>query len=251
MSAGPRAGGGRQALAFLTVVGGRRGPTTPGPNAVIWFPAVGAAAGLLLGLVWWGADHVWPRAVAAAVVVAADLVLTGLLHLDGLADAADGLLAPMDRARRLAVMRDPGTGAFGVGTVGAMLLLRWSALASMPARPLLLGALWCASRTAMALTIGHVTYARPEGLASGFGSGGSRRGRARDALLGAGLVGALGLGALARLPGGLVGVGVGAVGFAGVVVLAVRRVGGYTGDVLGAAGLVGETLGLVAAAARW
>ena len=240
------------ALAFLTVLGGRRGGRegagTPDARSVPWFPVVGLLVGLALGGTWWGAQQIWPRAVAAAIVVAADLAVTGLLHLDGLADAADGLLPPMERSRRLAVMRDPGTGAFGVGAAGAVLLLRWSALASMNARPLLIGALWCASRAAMAATIGSVRYARSEGLASAFGGG---RCRAGVGWAGLALAGAVGLGALSSVPAGPVAVVAGLAAFAAVVALAVRRVGGYTGDVLGAAGLVGETIGLVVASAGW
>jgi adenosylcobinamide-GDP ribazoletransferase len=188
---------------------------------------------------------VWPAAVAAAIVVAADLALTGLLHVDGLADSADGLLPHLDRARRLEVMATPDVGAFGVATVGAVLLLRWATLATMAPSPLLLGGLWCASRTAMAVTARTMPYARPGGLASSFLGG-----RARPAaIVGGALAVALGFAG----PGvpGAVAVGAVAVGAAGVVVLARRRIGGFTGDVLGASGMVGETAGLVVAAARW
>ncbi len=77
----------RRALAFLTVFGGAAGPE---PATLAWFPLAGAVIGLVLGAVWWEADRIWTPTVAAAVVVAADLVVTGLLHVDGLADTADG-----------------------------------------------------------------------------------------------------------------------------------------------------------------
>jgi len=231
----------RRALAFLTPL---FGASEPRPETLTWFPFAGAALGLVLGVVWWGAERVWPAAVAAAIVVAADLALTGLLHVDGLADSADGLLPHLDRARRLEVMTTPDVGAFGVATVGAVLLLRWAALATMAPSPLLLGGVWCASRTAMAVTARTVPYARPGGLASSFLGG-----RA----LATAIVGGAVAVALAFGPGvpGLVAVGAVVVGAAGVVVLARRRVGGFTGDVLGASGMVGETAGLVVAAARW
>lgn len=233
-----------EAVAFLTAVGRARRPT---PRAVGWFPVVGAGLGLLLGLVWWGAGQVWPAAVAAAVVVAADLAVTGLLHLDGLVDAADGLLPHLERERRLEVMTAPDTGAFGIGTAGAVLLLRWSALSAMTPHVLLLGALWCASRTTMAFTMGHVPYARQTGgLADSF-----RGGDGPTALLLAAAAGALALGAAWSVPAGPVAVAAGVLAAAGVVALARRRVGGFTGDVLGAAGVVAETVGLWAAAAKW
>jgi adenosylcobinamide-GDP ribazoletransferase len=232
----------RRALAFLTPL---FGASEPRPKTLGWFPLVGAALGLVLGGVWWGAERVWPAAVAAAIVVVADLALTGLLHVDGLADSADGLLPHLDRARRLEVMAAPDVGAFGVATVTGVLLLRWTALAVTAPSPLLLGALWCASRTAMAITARTVPYARPDGLAAAFLGG-----RA----LTTAIVGAVLATALAFAGPGVVGVAaIGGVvaGAAAVVALAYRRIGGFTGDVLGAGGIVGETTGLVVAAARW
>jgi adenosylcobinamide-GDP ribazoletransferase len=232
----------RRALAFLTPL---FGASEPRPQTLGWFPLVGAALGLALGALWWGAEWVWPPAVAAAIVVAADLALTGLLHVDGLADSADGLLPHLDRARRLEVMTAPDVGAFGVATVGAVLLLRWAALAAMAPSPLLLGGLWCASRTAMAVAARSVPYARPGGLASSFLGG-----RALPTAL---VGGALGVALAFAGPGvpGVVAIGAVALGAAGVITVARRRIGGFTGDVLGASGMVGETAGLVVAAARW
>ena len=232
----------RRALAFLTSFGGG---APPSPAALPWFPVVGAGLGLALGSVWWLADRLWTAPVAAAVVVVADLALTGMLHLDGLVDAADGLLPPLEPGRRLDVMADPATGAYGVGAAVAVLLLRWASLAALAPSPALLGALWCASRLTMAGVARTVPYARSSGgLASAFlpaGRGGVPLG---GVMLGA---------TLTALGGGDAALGVAVLGLsaAGVVALAVRRVGGFTGDVLGAAGMVGETAGLVAAAARW
>jgi adenosylcobinamide-GDP ribazoletransferase len=231
----------RRALSFLTPLGGA---SAPAPGALAWFPVVGAAMGLALGGVWWLADRLWAAPVGAAVVVAADLALTGMLHFDGLVDSADGLLPPLDPARRLDVMADPATGAFGVGVGVAVLLLRWASLATLAPSPLLLGALWSASRLAMAVAARTVPYARPAGLASAFLAPGRRRVSVAGVLLCA---------ALAVLGRGdaVVGVAVLVIAAAAVVRLAVRRIGGFTGDVLGAAGVVGETAGLLAAAARW
>lgn len=231
----------RRALSFLTPVGGA---VAPSPSALAWFPVIGAMLGLVLGGVWWLADRLWVAPVAAAVVVAADLALTGMLHFDGLVDSADGLLPPLERARRLEVMADPAAGAFGVGVAIVVLLLRWASLAALAPAPWLLAALWCGSRLAMAVVAQFVPYARAGGLAGAFLKGGRRRLPAAGVLL---------VGMLALLAGsdGLVGVVVLAVVAVGVVALAMRRLGGFTGDVLGAAGVLGETAGLLAAAARW
>jgi adenosylcobinamide-GDP ribazoletransferase len=232
----------RRALAFLTPL---FGASEPRPETLTWFPFAGAALGLVLGAVWWGAERIWPAAVAAAIVVAADLALTGLLHVDGLADSADGLLPHLDRARRLEVMAAPDVGAFGVAAVVAVLLLRWAALAATTPSPLLLGGLWCASRTAMAVAARKIPYARPGGLASAFLGGRTLSTALIGAVLATGLAfagpGVAGIAAVAGVVAGATG----------VVALAHRRIGGFTGDVLGASGMVGETTGLLVAAARW
>lgn len=234
----------RRAVSFLTPFGRAAAPS---PAALAWFPVVGAGLGLVLGGIWELGWRVWPPMVVAAAVVVADLGLTGMLHLDGLADAADGLLAPMDRARRLEVMADPSTGAFGVGTVAAVVLLRWVALAAMAPSVLLLAALWCASRTVMATTVRLVPYARPSGgLATAF----LGRGWALPSAAGAS-VAAMTMAAVGAGLAGVAAVVGGALAAAGVVGLARRRLGGFTGDVLGAAGMVGETAGLLVAAGRW
>jgi adenosylcobinamide-GDP ribazoletransferase len=229
------------ALAFLTVVG--RGTET-GPRAVPWFPVVGALVGGAVGAVWWGADHWWPPAVAGALAVATDLALTGLLHLDGLADTADGLLAPMDREKRMAVMSRPDVGAFAVGVVGTVLPLRVAALASMAPRVALVAALWCASRTIMAVAATALPPARPGGMAATFRAASPTV----PAVVGLALCLVLAVPDPARTAAAVLGVAVGA---AAVLALARRRIGGVTGDVLGAAGLVGETVGLIVAAANW
>ena len=184
----------RSALSFLTVVGR---PAPPGPGTLDWFPVGGAGLGAALGGIWWAAGRAWPAGVAAALVVVADLGLTGLLHLDGLVDSADGLLPPMDRARRLEVMAAPDAGAFGVGAAGAALILRWAALAALRPGVWLLAGLWCLSRTAMATVARTRRYARPEGgLATLFA------GPTRWPVLAGGAVASAGLAALWRVPAG-------------------------------------------------
>jgi len=240
-------------VAFLTPVGGG---LTPSPEALGWFPAVGATMGLALGGVWWAASQVWPAPVAAAVVVVADLGLTGMLHFDGLVDAADGLLPHLERQRRLDVMADPRAGAFGVGAASAVLLVRWSALSALRPRPLLLAGLWCASRTLMAVVVHTRPYARAAGLASAFLTGRPAPGAdpprwANGTVVAVvGLAGSLALAGTASGFGGMVAVGALTLAAVAVTALAQRRLGGFTGDVLGAAGMVGETVGLAVAAAR-
>lgn len=242
----------RQAVSFLTPLGGG---AMPSPAALGWFPVVGASLGLALGGAWLVAARLVPSLVAAALVVTADLALTGLLHLDGLVDASDGLLPHLAAERRLEVMGLPDAGAFGVGVAGVTLLLRWSAVAVIVPAPLVLAGLWCLSRTAMAAGALLLPYARTTGgLATAFRSpsgdgGGDRR---RGLLLGAGglLLSLLLAMAWEPLPGAA-SIAAAAAASVAVLALALRRIGGFTGDVLGAAGVVGETVGLVVAAGRW
>jgi adenosylcobinamide-GDP ribazoletransferase len=235
----------RAAVSFLTPFGGARAPSG---GALAWFPVVGLGIGAALGAIWIGAERAWPPLVAAAVVVLADLGATGALHFDGLVDAADGLLAHLDRPRRLAVMAEPGVGAFGLAAGAAALLARFAALATITPSVLLLAGLWCASRSVMALVALTLPYARPgEGLATAFLDGSGRR----LPVAALGLAGSVGLTVAWRPVPGIAALAAAVGASAGAVALGWRRLGGYTGDVLGAAGLVGETVGLLVAAARW
>ena len=224
---GGAAGGLAGAVAFLTVIGRGRQPDR---TSLMWFGPVGLLVGATCGLVRWGGGEWWSTLLAAGLAVVADLVLTGALHLDGLADSADGLLPHMARERRLAVMAEPDVGAFAVVTIVAVLIVRWSALASAEVEGwhwvALLAGIWCGARALMATVVTTVPYARPGGgLATAF-----RGGRvAAPAALG----GLLALAGVAAGSGGagVVALAVGLAAGAGVVALAQRRLGGFTGDV--------------------
>lgn len=235
----------RRALALLTIVGGSREPT---PATWTWFPLVGAAVGTAVGSAWWVAQRWWPPLVAGLIAVVVDLVLTGMLHVDGVADCGDGLIAPLSRERRLAAMADPSLGAFGVVSVVVVLFARTTSFATAPVSIAAVAGLWCAARTAMAVVAHVIPYARPGGLASALLGARSRVALAVSCVaggLGSALLVAFGAGArgLAALAGELVAAAL-------VAALARRRLGGFTGDVLGALGVVGETVGLVILAGR-
>ena len=117
---------------------------------------------------WWLAAQVFPALLAAVLAVTADLAITGLLHADGLADAADGLLPHADRARRLEIMRTPGVGAFGATALVLVLVTRTAGFAARPADIALVAGLWCTSRTLGAGAPAWLPYARDDGLAAPF-----------------------------------------------------------------------------------
>jgi adenosylcobinamide-GDP ribazoletransferase len=234
----------RDALGLLTTFGRRGGGGRIHARSLPWFPLVGAGVGVLVGAAWWGAQQWWPRPVAAGLVLLVDAVCTGLLHFDGLADASDGLLPHAAPERRLEIMRTPDVGAFGVCTVAIVVVLQAAALASRPASVLLLATIWCAARAVVAAVPARVAYARDAGIATPLLDGA----RMWPALA---VIPAI---AVAMAADGLAGgAAVGAATLAGgaTVAFAVRRIGGFTGDVLGAAIVLAETAGLVVAAARW
>lgn len=235
------------ALGFLTPFGPAR---TPGPRTLRWFPVVGAAVGAVVGLVWWGASKAWRGPlVPAGLAVGADLALTGLLHMDGLADSADGLLPHLGRQRRLAVMAEPDIGAFGLAVTAGVLLLRFAALGAVRPEVGLVAGVWCVSRSLMIAATITLPYARGEGgLASSF----LGDGRAQLAVISIAGVGAgVALAVWGRGWPAAPGIAVGILAGCAVLLLAHRRLGGFTGDVLGATAVIAETAALLTAAAKW
>jgi adenosylcobinamide-GDP ribazoletransferase len=242
------------ALSFLTVLGRA---AQPNERTLTWFPVVGIAVGAIVGLVWWAAGRLWPAALAATLAVGADAIVTGCLHLDGVADAADGLLPSVERSRRLEIMADPRVGAFGAVALILVLFARTASLAATTAKPLVVMGLWCASRTLMAVAARALPYARAEGgLVSSFvGDTPLQHGRWAGlppwaGVAAYGMVAAVALTVAGTGLKGLAVIAAALVGMGAVVWLARRRIGGYTGDVLGAGGVLAETLGLLVLAAR-
>ncbi len=198
----------------------------------------GAAAAIL------AAGTGLPPGVAAALALASACLLTGALHEDGLADMADGVWGAHDAAGRLEIMRDSRIGAYGACALVLTFLLRWAALTALAATGAWIGALIAAvaSRAAMTALAGLLPPARPGGLGASVGRPG------RNAMLGAGILGvaACGLAPDAALAAIISVVAV----TAGVSALARAKVGGQTGDVLGAAQVLAECAVLTVLASR-
>ncbi|KRP89021.1 cobalamin synthase [Bradyrhizobium yuanmingense] len=183
--------------------------------------------------------------LAALLVLATTALITGALHEDGLADTADGLGGGRTRERKLEIMRDSRIGTYGVCALILSFGLRWSALATI-ANPwavmLALCAAHVAARAGLPAFMSLVPSARPDGLSAGAGAPPGRSVAIAFAL------GTLAL-ALTLGPGKAL-VGLILLSLAGLLLarLAIRQIGGQTGDILGAFEQTGEILILLVAA---
>jgi adenosylcobinamide-GDP ribazoletransferase len=232
----------RSAVAFLTVIPVAAGEGKPGARlGRAYFPAVGALLGLLAGVVLALTAAITSQMLGAVAAVAVMAVLTGGLHLDGVADAADGLFGRGDRAQRLQTMRDPRVGSFGAIALIVVLLGDVAALSALtPASAIVAlvigGAL---SRWAMLWVIAFLPYVRETGL--GVAAGGANR--AFDLILGSALAVLVCLLDWRRALVALLLVGLTAVIVSGV---ARRRIGGATGDIYGATTELCQVAALIA-----
>jgi adenosylcobinamide-GDP ribazoletransferase len=184
--------------------------------------------------------------VTAALVLALGAMLTGGLHEDGLSDTADGLFGGWTRERRLEIMKDSRVGSYGVLALVVVTLARWSALTAL----LVQGGYWpalivagAASRAPMALIMALLPNARGEGLSHATG-----RPSPATALVGLGLAAAL---AVALTGWGAVPMIFAALGVAlWLAFTALRRIGGQTGDILGATQQLAEVACLAVLSVR-
>ncbi len=237
------------AAAFLTRLPLGRPAPLPGALAqASWaFPVVGAAIGLWGGVAYGIALSLGlPTAAAALLAVLATALATGALHEDGLADTADGLGGGRDREQALAIMRDSRSGAFGVLALVFSVGLRAAALAVFVAAGPAIAALIAAhagGRGLLPLVLRALEPARADGL--GATAGRPEAGMAWSAAAIAAVVAVLALG----LGRGLLALLLAGLAAALLASLARRRLGGYTGDVLGAIEQGGETAMLLVAAA--
>ena len=213
--------------------------------ACAWaFPLVGLVVGAVAALIGAVAFMlgVAPGPVAV-LVVGCQVLLTGAMHEDGLADSADGLWGGWDPARRLEIMKDSRIGAYGVIALALALILRVMALAllaSLGVWALVAGVLAAAliSRAAMVMVMTLLGPARESGLSASVGQPGMGALGLAWVLAG---IGALGLVGVAAVPAAVLAV---AVTFA-LMRIAKARIRGQTGDILGASQQVAEMAVLV------
>jgi len=223
------------ALRFLTVIPlpGRWGTSEDElTGAALYFPVVGVLIGVAAAALSLGVFRILPPLAGSVVLVIALSGISGGLHLDGLADTADGLLGCRSRERALEIMRDSHIGAMGAAAIAAVLMLKAASLSSLSAAVSLrtVFLMPVAGRCALVIMMWLLPYARETG---GLGSVFYRR---RPVLAGIWAV-------VLLVVAGWYACGVAGVvaAVASVLVVAVfaayvyRRIQGATGDTLGAA----------------
>ncbi len=221
--------------------------TAPPASRSAWaWPVVGAALGALAAAAASLALALgMPAGVAAGIALATAAILTGGLHEDGLADSADGLFGGATPERRLEIMKDSRIGSFGVLALLLITLIRWSALTALIAVDQHWAGLIAAgaiSRAPMAVLIAALPNARGRGLSHATGT------PPRPAILAALVIAAT----FASLSTGAAVIGIAALAAIVTWTLArsaKARIGGQTGDILGASQQLAEAAALAMAAA--
>ncbi|PKO13938.1 MAG: adenosylcobinamide-GDP ribazoletransferase [Chloroflexi bacterium HGW-Chloroflexi-10] len=222
----------RQAFCFLTIL------PIPYPQqlqfkdlgkSARWFPLVGLVIGLLLAGLRWVLGLIFPPLLVGILVVAAWALLTGGLHLDGLADCGDGLLVSAAPERRLEILKDSRLGSFGALTLIFHLLIK-VATVSLLTTPIAWFALPAAAAMGRAMLVWSATrpFARPGGMGETFANGLAKPVQWLPwVILAVGLP-MMGVGWLA-IPAILLSILL----TLAIQRMAARRLGGLTGDVLG------------------
>jgi len=211
------------------------------------FPAVGLCVGAVAALVLWAAAHAWTAWIAVLLSMGATLWLTGAFHEDGLADTADGLGGAVSRERALSIMKDSRIGTYGAVALLLVLALKGAALHAMALRDLVaaLAALPLAhawSRVATVILLATLRYAGDAEHAKAK----PMAQQAGPATLASALMWALLAGAMAGVAWGAVPLAAAALVAALATAVMARwlllRLGGYTGDTLGATQQVVEVV---------
>jgi adenosylcobinamide-GDP ribazoletransferase len=157
------------ALQFLTIIPIKINSEVEDKDlgaSLIYFPMVGALIGLLLALCTLVFGFL-PRLVIVALVIIVSIIVTGVIHIDGLADTCDGLFSFKSKEKMLEVMRDSRIGAMGMTAIACVLLFKFTLLFSLPigilGKSLIL--MIAFSRWAQVVACYSSKYARNEGRA--------------------------------------------------------------------------------------
>ena len=205
-------------------------------HSVSYFPAVGMLVGAIAAGVMLAASTVWPSPIAAILAVGMGILITGALHEDGLADTADGLAGGHTREQRLAIMKDSRIGTFGAAVLIISLALKAACLAVFVPGDAALALLAAhAGARVVPVVIAYLTAYAGDSTGAKVAPLLPTRRRMTLAIV----LGLLPFALLPLVPAAMALL-MGALAATFVARAAVRAIGGYTGDVLGAAEQVFE-----------
>lgn len=203
-------------------------------EAARYYPLVGYLIGGICAGVFFVLSMALPVALALLLAIAMGLLVTGAFHEDGLADTFDGIGGGSSRERALEIMKDSRLGTYGTLALSVALAIKFMALVALPSEmiicALIIGHGW--SRLSSVLVLLTSRYARESGTAKPVAEGLSTI--STVIAIGTGMVGLIA--ASFFVPWTLLASGIGglAIGHVGMRLLFERKLGGYTGDTLGA-----------------
>ena len=216
-----------------------------------YFPAVGLVVGGTTAMVYAIASLFWPPLVAVLMSTVSGIYMAGAVHEDGFADTCDGLGGGLTKQRVLEIMTDSRIGAYGAIGIGLLLAVKCTALAALPAGAAIASLLLAHpfSRLAATALIWRLDYVKQDGKSKPLAQ---RMSHPEFAIAAASVLAVL----TAVLPSGLLPPVAIAAGICAAAVAAmwlarkcVRRIGGYTGDCLGAVQQLSEAAFYLAALA--
>ncbi len=229
-------------LQFLTRVPIRTERAVPHERIVPWFPIAGLVIGAIVGGVAAGLHGLVATSVAATCAVVAGLLVTGAFHEDGLADVADAFGGGWTREQRFEILKDSRHGTYGVAALTASIVIRVAAAAALAAPSTMFAGFVVAHVLGRTAIVAALLSIRP---ASDSGLGADTARTMRRSTGGFGVL--VGIACTAAVVGWwtLPLVFAAAAGTAATGWLAIRKIGGLAGDVLGAIEQVVECLVLV------
>jgi len=233
------------AFTLLTIIPlpfGSGNDSPPSRFAPLFFPLVGLFIGAFTAFVYVIVNHRISDELAAAIALTATVILTGALHIDGLADYFDGLFGGRDKESRLRIMKQSDIGAFGVIAVLVVVLIQWNAISSVfPTHAwLVFPIVGMVSRTAPLVVMVLTSYVSSSGLGRSYANLPKPAIFIVLALVFASAFSFDGLFAIWTVIAGFIAAGI-------VGLIAKRRIGGANGDVYGASVEIASVASLVIA----
>ena len=157
------------AIQFITILPFGKAKAFDPPKMVHWFPLVGILLGLLLALFDSVVIRLWTPPVAALLDVIFLTVLTGAFHIDGLGDAADGLLSPRSKDEALKIMKDSRIGTMGLVAILFGLALKWGGISGLDSqRSIILVMIPAYARAGILFGMQYLPYGRSDGTGKPF-----------------------------------------------------------------------------------